>query len=243
MSKKTVFISDIHAPYYDYSAISALQSFIKEYNPDCVIFIGDVVDFYSVSRYEKDPTRTEHLQDEIDSAVGVIDSIKQNSKKVKEWHFIAGNHEDRLQKFLWSKAPELADLKHLNVPSLLQLHSLGIKYHDSGRMKYEGLVVKHGDVVRKYSGYTARAEIEKVGMSGVSGHTHRLSYYNQTNEAGRYQWMEIGHLASEKQEYMRGQTPNWQQGFGVGYTIGRKTILTPIPIFNGTAYYGDKQYI
>lgn len=240
--KRTVIISDIHAPYHDVNAINALLSFLTWFLPHTVIFIGDVVDFYAVSSFDKDPQRRLELQNEIDEAVGVMQQVKKACPKAKEWYFIKGNHEQRLQRYLWSKAAELSGLREMNVKHMLKLGSMGIEYVEYGKMIYNGLMIKHGDVVRKYSGYTARAEIEKVGISGVSGHTHRMSLYHQTNEAGAFTWMEIGHLAREDQEYLEGSQPNWQQGFGVILSNQDYHRLIPVPVKNGVAEFGEYEF-
>ena len=88
--KKIVFISDIHAPFHDLKALKALRSFIGWYKPDELIFLGDVVDFYAVSSFTKDPKRALELQDEIDQAVDIIRRITDKAPKANKI-FLRGN--------------------------------------------------------------------------------------------------------------------------------------------------------
>jgi len=241
--KKVLFVPDIHAPYHDNKAINAMLAYAKWFKPDVVIYLGDLVDFYAVSSFVKDPIRRVQLQKEIDSAVDVlkrIDAVCNGSVK----YFLRGNHEARLQKYLWTQAAELSGLRDLKLEKLLKFDELGIKYKKDGRMKFRGMILKHGDIVRKFSAYTAKGEFESSGISGVSCHTHRLARYTQTNEAGDFIWMECGCLCKLNAEYMNGKTPNWQQGFGVGYYKegSRRFHLEIVPIIKGKAMYGGKEY-
>ena len=62
----TVTIGDTHVPYQDKSAIKCAIKIIKSIEPDNIIFIGDIIDFYSISRFSKTPDRINSLQDDLD---------------------------------------------------------------------------------------------------------------------------------------------------------------------------------
>jgi predicted phosphodiesterase len=167
--KKVLFVSDIHCPYQDEVALEAMYNFMNWWKPDEVIIMGDLVDFYAVSRFNKDPERALRLQEELDSSVSVLKEIRDRAKKANIY-FIKGNHENRLKKYLWANASELSSLNALRLESLLEFDKLNIKYKDRGIIRYKDLIVKHGTLVRKFAGYTAKGEFEKNGMSGISVH-------------------------------------------------------------------------
>jgi hypothetical protein len=210
---------------------------MKWYKPDKVIIMGDLIDFYAISRFVKDPVRALRLQKEVDEGRVVLEKIKAISPKA-EIHFIYGNHEDRLKKYKWANAKEFSSLRNLELEKLLEFDKLNIISHPNGRMRYKGLVFKHGDVVRKFSGYTAKAEFEKTGTSGVSVHTHRLSLFRQRDEAGNHFWVEGGCLCELNAEYLHGARVNWQQGFAI-MTNGLPEL---VPITKGKAFYGGNIY-
>jgi len=241
--EKVLFVSDIHAPFQDNRAVRACISFGKWIKPDKIIFMGDVIDFYAISSFNKDPIRALGIQKEIDEAISILKIFRKEFPKV-EMDFIRGNHEKRLQSYLWKKASELSGLKNMNVPALLELEKLNIKYHKSGRMKLRGIVIKHGDKVRKHSAYTARGEFSETGLSGLSAHTHRIGMHCRTNEGGRFFWYEIGCLCKLNAEYMEGKMPNWQQGFAIGYfKLGSaKCNIHIVPVLNGKAICGTMEY-
>ena len=234
---------DIHAPYQDKQALRCLYSFMKWWIPDEVFVIGDTIDFYQLSRFEKNPDRLFHLQNDINEGKAILWQIADNAPKAKKF-FLPGNHEQRLERFLWSKAAELSGLDSLKLEKLLELDKMGYKYIPQGRTNYKGTIIKHGDIVRKFSGYTARGEFESTGLSGVSGHTHRLAIHSITNESGEYQWMETGCLCLLEQEYMKGKTPNWQQGFGIGFykENSKRYNIQAVRIVKGKAMWGGYEF-
>lgn len=242
--EKCLLVPDIHAPFQDELAISALLSFSKWFKPDKVFILGDLVDFYAISSFTKDPERALKLQDEIDMAYQIIKQIRNANPKA-DITLLRGNHEHRLQKYLWSEAKELAGLRDLSIDSLLRLRSINIKYEENGRLVYRGIVIKHGDVVRKFACYSAKGEFEKTGMSGISCHTHRAGVYYHTNQSGSYAWLECGCLCRLDAEYLNGETPNWEQGFGVAYFSKNspRYLLEFIPFVGGKAFYQGKEFI
>lgn len=242
--KKVVFVSDIHAPFQDEASIKACLSFIKFWKPTEIIFMGDVVDFYAISRFNKDPNRALQLQKELDIAHHILKRFCQSAPQAKKI-FLKGNHEYRLQKYLWSNAPELSNLRSLTVPEQLHLKDLGIQYIDNGKITKNGMVIKHGNIVRKFAGYSAKGEFENCGISGVSAHTHRLGQYWHTHEGGIFTWIECGCLCDMKAEYMEGKVANWQHGFGIGFyknSGSSRFNVGLVPIVNKKAMWGGMEF-
>lgn len=228
MRNKFIVISDIHYPYHDTKAIKCVLDFIKDKDIDTIILNGDILDFYDVSSFDKDPDRVNSLQKEIDMSTKFfkkLRTIKPDARIV----FIKGNHEYRLERYL-KKHPELYSLDALKLPNLLDLKKYNIEYSDKG-IKLGNLKIIHGDMVRKFSGYTARGELEKHDSSGISSHTHRGGvYYYKTPE--RYlAWFESFCLCDLNPEYIN--EPNWQQGFLYGYIEKDSFAVTPMPIVDG----------
>lgn len=210
--EKTLIIPDMHCPYEDYRALHGVYQFIKEYKPDRIIQLGDMVDFYALSRFSKDPDRLTGLQGEIDVARYHLEQIRKVHKG--ELVVLEGNHEARLQKYLMNN-PEFSSIRAVNkVEKLLGMDDFDVKYRKNYTMS--GFLWKHGHLVRKNSAYTARGEFEAEGTSGGSGHTHRMGSHYKTNRSGAHAWFEFGHICDpSKAEYMEGKVPDWQAGFGI----------------------------
>lgn len=241
--KKVLFIPDIHAPFHDKKWLASLILFIKFFKPKTIFIMGDVVDFYAISKFVKDPKRALELQDELDSAHKVLADIKKVSGTAKVI-LIRGNHEHRLQRYLWTTAQELSGLRSLSVPELLELDELGIEYVERGRYNFHGIIIKHGNIVRKFSSYTAKAELERHGTSGVSAHTHRAGVNHYSNDSGHHAWWELGCGCRLDPEYMEGEKPNWQQGWGVGYFKERskRFHIDFVPFVDDKAFYNGVEF-
>lgn len=167
MKNKFIVMSDIHFPYQDDKAIKAALNFIKINPVDTIILNGDILDFYDVSSFDKDPERINSLQEEINLAQKLFKKLRDLSPNGRIV-FVKGNHSSRLERYL-KKHPELYSLDALKLPNLLGLDKFNIEYKDKG-FKLGSLKIIHGDMVRKFSGYTARGELEKHDCSGISGH-------------------------------------------------------------------------
>lgn len=238
-----VVVSDIHVPYHDRRALNLTLDIIEKLRPNIVHVLGDLLDCYQSSRFLTDPTkRKASLAYELRLARGILDEIRQASPRGATLEVYGGNHEDRLRKAKWGKVPELADLPELTWPHLLQLRS-GEKWHPYSEVVRRGkLWLHHGDVIRKHSGYTARALMVKTGGNVLCGHTHRLAHVYKTTWHGTFQGWENGCLCKLKPEYIIGP-PDWQQGFSIIHFRNRGNFnVEQIHIHKGRAWRGTAEY-
>jgi hypothetical protein len=207
---------------------------------------------YTLSAFDKDPLRKESLQDEIDYARAHLARVRA---AVPDAHFrlLEGNHEDRLRRTLWradGPAREVLKLREVrNVitwPTLLQLDDLGIEFVSVFDQPVPDLlpkfILKHGNVVRKWSGWSAKGEWERYGKSGASGHVHRLGMFFHRDWNGNHVWAETGCLCQLDPDYVR--DPDWQNGFVVA-SFERSTgafQVEPVYIHRGSAVWRGKVY-
>src|SRR5262245_1392688 len=105
MFQRFVCLPDPHAPYEDGDAVRTALAFLREFKPHAVFLLGDVIDFYQLSSFDKDPERRFKLWDDITAAVMFLDKVRKAAPDVPMW-YIQGNHEFRLQRYLWRVAPE-----------------------------------------------------------------------------------------------------------------------------------------
>ena len=240
--ERTAFIPDLHAPNIDERAFRCALAFLGVFKPDHVFVLGDVVDFYQVSSFDKDPARLHQLQDDIDAGTAALRRIRQACPLGTKITMLKGNHEARLARACRSNLPALASIRNLRMPELLNLGAYDIEYVESGITRHHGFVVKHGDIVSSKSGYTAGREMSKAGISGISGHTHRLGQVFETNYSGMLTWVEAGCLCELTPEYIDG-LPNWQHGMAYGYWRrgDRRFTVHTLPIINGRAVYGGRE--
>lgn len=234
-----VYLPDSHGVFADPEAVACSLAFVRAHKPDLVVCGGDHVDFYQLSKFDKDPQRVLGLQDDLDAGQAFVAAVRKAAPKAS-MVYLQGNHEHRLTRWLWSKGAELLKLRGLNVPSLLHLSKYGCRYVEEGVLQVGALTFKHGDVVRSRSGYTATGELEREGTSGCSGHTHRIGEVSKTNRGGTYKWVEAGCLCGLKPEYARGRVMDWQHGLAYGAFAGSRFSLHTAHIIGGKTMYGDK---
>ena len=210
----TVFLGDLHAPYHDTTAVDATIEVIRRTKPSRIVMLGDIVDFYAISRFCKEPERSLRLQEEIDAAHRVM-SLWRAAAPHADIDYIEGNHEERLRKYLWTRAPELSRLRCLDFQMLMGLFRLNIRYHDHGWCRVGGIIAQHGETVRPMAGYTVSGELRKRGCSVIQGHTHRAAHVTRTTMSGDSDGIEAGCLClctGDAHDYIRHEgTPDWQQ--------------------------------
>lgn len=168
--------------------ITALANYICEKRFEKIIIAGDWWDFPSVSHWNtKRDQETQRLQDDI--AVGnrclhalmrpikelVAHRIRQHrSRWYPEIHFLMGNHEDRLQRFID---------EHPVLEGLLGFHLLdfqGITVHPFKQiLELDGIHYAHyfyqPKTGRPYSGMI-ETRLKNIGSSFTQGHDQEFAY-------------------------------------------------------------------
>ena len=248
-----VWWSDSHMGFQDQTALDVVLGIIKDVRPAKLFHGGDIVDAYSISAFDKNPSRLHTLQDEIDMGRSHLHQVSQLAPTAEKT-LLEGNHEDRLRRVIWSlpgTASELARLRAfkqaMTWPSLLGLDEIGWGFVPAHQQPLLGalpkLALKHGDLVRKESAMTARAEYGRYTMSGISGHTHRLGKFYHRDLRDSHAWIESGCTCRIKNvEYV--PHPNWQQGCVVitYKTDGSWFHAQDIYIEAGQAMWGAREY-
>ncbi len=189
-------LSDVHFPYEDALAMGLARQIAEETNPDLVILNGDIWDQYCVSPWPVRPSRRVNFTEE-------IKQVRSRLARLLSWFpdrpivYIEGNHELRIQRYLWRKAQELADLEELTVPRLLQLpdrviylpHAedyLPIDQYTAPQVLLGKLYVMHGDTLKgpPYTINVARNVWLKLQKPTLVGHWHVCQVWTQASYDG-----------------------------------------------------------
>jgi predicted phosphodiesterase len=218
---KALLISDVHVPYHDKVALRcALQTGVEE-NVDCVILNGDIIDFYSISRWESDP-RKRDLKREIEATkqlLGVIRTVFHDSRI----YYKLGNHEERYNAFMIKRAPELLGIDAFEFASIMDLARFGITLIPSRCYGTFGkLPVLHGhefgksftSPVNPARGYWLRAKSTMIG-----GHYHKTSSHSERSlDNSEYSTFSLGCLCHLSPEYLPMNA--WNHGFAIAEIVG-----------------------
>jgi hypothetical protein len=119
---------------------------------------------------------------------------------------LKGNHEDRWDRYIESKAPAIRNLKSMALPEVLGLPNLGIEWHDVAKRRKgvripvgQGQTAQcfHGHELRsKYKGSTVLAFCAAFGTNAVIGHTHRHNLDHAAVGGRTHFGMEAGYLGN-----------------------------------------------
>jgi hypothetical protein len=227
---------------HDPDALRVTEAFMRSWKPDVIWLLGDLVDFPQLSRFDKEAYDSEGLEQDLLGVRAVLRRIRRDHPKA-QMHYLLGNHEERLERYLRANAPALRWLTALTFHHIFDAQELGMHiypYRERVPVLPGVLELTHGDKVAQKSGYTAHKMLE-AGISGISGHVHRLGMVFKTTRAGMTVWIENGCLANLDPEYVH--SPNWQSGFSVVY-VDRKNArfhadIVPITASKRIVYAGE----
>lgn len=240
-------LSDFHIPDHNVKLVKLINKFISDLKPDKVHILGDFLNFTAISSFLKDPYYHTTIQEELDDGKDVLSDIVKSAKKAKII-FYEGNHEARMIKYLSKNALDIAELaingdKIISLPHLLQLKELGIKFYSYNEVHIENKVAfTHGDRVRIKAGFTANAMLDRYGMSGVSGHTHRLSLITRNQFGNGMFWIENGCMANLQPTPAYMYNPDWTNGFSVITFSGGKVYPQVVKVVDESFIYNGKVY-
>ena len=176
---RILIISDLHFPYQDNKAISLALDYGKEKKVDCIVLNGDIFDFATISRHEKD-WRSRNVVQEFEAVKSFFKTLRAHFPKTKIVYKY-GNHDERYEKFLYSKAPEIFDMPEFQLEIILKLGELKIDIVKDKRPIILGkLTVLHGHELFGMGGVNpARATFTKTMEDTLVGHYHRTSSHSE----------------------------------------------------------------
>lgn len=217
----------------------------RDIKPDRLVILGDFGDFASVMSHAKSAKQRQLLLiDEIVDVNAALDEL--DMLNVPKKHFVAGNHEYRVDRYVNDKCPELFGL--VGIAGMLRLEERGWQY--IGYRKH----LKIGRTFYTHDTGTAgvnahRSSLAKFRENIVIGHTHRFGYEVKGTVDGRPAvGAMLGWLGdpSEAAGYMHEVNAriDWAHGFGVAYEMpDGMSYIAPIMIYpNYTCCVGGKVY-
>lgn len=209
---KGLILADIHAPYHDVEALTQALTYGRDNGANCVILNGDILDFYSLSRFEKDP-RVRRFDQEIEIGKQILAAIYEVIPKI---FYKIGNHEERFERYMKVKAPELLGLAEFEIENLLSFHDYNCEViRDKRIIKLGKLPIVHGHEFHSKSTSQvnpARGLFLKSSKSALVSHSHRTSTHAETDIEGKLiTCHSTGCLCGLSPEYAR--INKWNHGF------------------------------
>jgi len=214
--EKTLVIGDLHVPYQDKEVLLLALEYGYKEGVGGVLILGDFVDFYSASRWETDP-RKRDMWKEIETAREVLNVIRAGFPDAKI-RVKMGNHDERYERWLWVKAPELLNVPDFQYEKFLHFEKHAIELIAERRiLKINGLHLIHGhEFGRMFSDPVnpARGIYNRGKAHCLCAHWHRDSYHPEASMDGKLIgcWS-IGCMCDRHPDYM--PINKWSPSFAI----------------------------
>lgn len=242
--------NDWHIPLHDPRSCQLVVDIAEDLAVEYFVINGDLADFYLLnSHHKKDPEVEFTLEDEIFQCNEWLDIIQKQLKDTKI-HYIMGNHEDRLDRFIRDNCPVFWN--RLTVENEFRLKERGITqtpYNERWRVKGTDLYIQHSPPSYGVNG--ARTSLlAKPGASHIWGCTHRMQQAHITDALGKIRstyfngWLGSTTLTNQHKavfKYTKNHE-NWQQGFSIVTVIGQETFVNQYQIKDYRVVVGGNVY-
>lgn len=194
---RTLVAGDAQIPFQDPKAFDRFQRTVIETQPDNIIFVGDMIDLPSMSRWSQRPEWVGTTQGAIDQYHSFLAQTRANAPN-SNISVVHGNHEQRMDDYVRKNAAEALGLKRANSAKELAVLTLQylVRYDDLEIHSVDGypngtlwlednMKATHGTNVAK-GGSNAAKYLRQERETTLYGHTHRqeLAYRTFSQRVG-----------------------------------------------------------
>lgn len=194
--KRIVIASDIQAPFEDKAIIRGFTQFLKDYQPDELLCVGDEADSPEVSRWKKGLAGeySGTLQAGLDRTRNILRGFREAIGPDTPFTIHRSNHTDRIKMYVDRFAPGLTGLRALDYATLVGYDELDITFNPRPKEVAPGWVMVHGDEsgMNRTPGGTALGIARKISKSVVAGHC----FDESTEILTEYGWRTHGQLVA-----------------------------------------------
>ena len=246
--KRAIVTPDKHFPLEDKKAIKVVCKAIEIIKPDIYVDLGDTGEWQHFSTHYWKGRFAKPMEDliplleqDINDVNKGMDQIDRSldKAKCKERHFVQGNHEVWLDKFVF----RYPYLEQYTTENALQLEERGYVFHPYNRkktLKIGKLNFTHGKFVSKYHSYK---HLDVYSENIMYGHTHDLQRHTKTHAGGTISAWSLGCLKDieEDEDWLSGRLTNWNHAFAVIDFFGDGDFkVEVVEIINGkTTLWGE----
>lgn len=180
---RIISLSDLHVPYHSKEAIETAVNFTKRFKPDAVVLNGDILDFYRISRYEKDLSKRS-LTEEILVGRDFLCYLRARLGRKIRLIYKLGNHDERWDKFIWQRCAEMFDLDNLQLHNVLHFDKLGIERVGDSMIMVGKLPILHGHELGRSifnPVNPARGAFLRTKVAILVGHHHQTSSHTESD--------------------------------------------------------------
>ena len=212
--KRILVISDMHLPYQHKDAIQFLKEIKKEFKPDFVVNIGDLLDFHAINMHTHDP--------DLYSAGMELDRSKEYIKEIESIYPEVTEVDSNHSSLVYRRALKYGMSKQFLKPYGEFLGTRKWKWVDD-------LTLTMSNGQRCFFTHGRSADVLKVsqtmGMSAVQGHYHTkflISYW--ANPDNLFFAMNVGCMINQKSLAF-----NYAKNFKTRFILGCGIIINGVP--------------
>lgn len=195
---RTLVAGDAQIPFQDPQAFERFQRAVVESQPDNIVFVGDMVDLPSMSRFAQRSEWVGGTQAAIDQYHTLLAQTRANAPDANI-SVVHGNHEQRMDNYIQRNAAEVLGLRRANAGNELAVLTLQylVRYGDLDINSIDGypngtlwlednIKAFHGTNVAK-GGSNAAKYLREERETTLYGHTHRqeLAYRTFARRVGQ----------------------------------------------------------
>ena len=214
MNKRILVISDLHIPYHHKDSFGFLREIKKEYKPDFVVNIGDLLDFHAISMHSHDP--------DLYSAGHELDKSKEYIKQLEDIFPQMVEVESNHSSLVYRRALKFGMSKQF-------LKDYG-EFLGTKKWKWvDDLTLTMSNGQRCFFTHGRSADVLKVsqtmGMSAVQGHYHTkflVSWW--ANPDNLFFAMNVGCLINQKSQIFA-----YAKNFKTRFILGSAMIVDGYP--------------
>lgn len=238
-----IIIPDLHYPFHDPKYIKVVTRAITAVKPNGgIVQLGDAVDWFQLSRFDKDPSRKNTARDDLELYREQMIKWAALLPAGAEFRQLEGNHEARLTKYVWGRAGDLSQMVYI-IPDMLGIKELNkitsTKFGWFPFTNYRACII--GDCILHhghfFNEHVAANNLKRYMHKYICGHTHRLQvvYFGDLFSAT------LGHGSLEHQTSHIPAPTGWAQAFGVLTEIDGICNLEIIPVTRGSCVLRGKR--
>jgi len=213
--KSTLFIADLHSRFYNRQALEiAINDGIKQ-KCDSVIILGDFMDFYGDSKFDKNPSIVEQFGAEQEWGQDILKLLQDTFGYVV---LKKGNHDIRRELHIQRLAAKMPEIQGLESYSdYLFYEGTNTQFVEGHRViEYGKLGCIHGHEYQGGGGiHAAYNRLNKAKQNVVSAHSHISQRDIRMNLKGEPigSWT-LGCMCNLNPAY--NPKNDWTNGFGIG---------------------------
>jgi predicted phosphodiesterase len=227
--KPILVLGDTHFPFHSRRALDAVYSIAAKIQPEYIVQIGDLFDFYSASAFPGSHnvmTPKQELEEARGGAEEMWKILQKRAPKAKCYQ-LWGNHDVRPRKRVMESIPHLEHFFEAGIKDVMTFPGVSTVCTDIDDLTINGIVFEHG--YTKPGGHTRNNQ-----CSTVVGHLHRgyclFEQVRVVNPNGVNNWkvkllweLNAGYLGDPTSvafDYKRKRFAPWTIGYGLIDALG-----------------------